>query len=126
MKSNKRISLLLAGCMLALAPLSLSAPASAQAIFASPRAASAAGMPGTYQTSPTAPGAGASAVSPTGFASANDATADPYVGIFAQIQTAATALLAGPGALAFGVLILGLGFGVAWRLVKKGVGSIAK
>lgn len=126
MKSNKRISLLLAGFMLALAPLSLSAPASAQAIFASPRAATVAGMPGTYQTAPTSPGAGAFVASPNGYASANDVAADPYVAIFAQIQTAATALLAGPGALAFGVLILGLGFGVAWRLVKKGVGSIAK
>ena len=122
MSVKRTISVLGAVALMAVASFGGVKPASAQSIFASPRAASAAGV--SYQG-----GGSYSARDLTGGTLApNDGTApaDPYAAIFAQIQTATSALLSGPGALAFGVLILGLGFGVAWRLTTKGVKSIAK
>lgn len=136
MKSIKRnLSLVAALALAGLAAVSSPAPASAQSIFASPQAAHAAGMGAGYignmrQNATASPGAGGAYSNPaaSGYATPADTTggADPYAAIFSQIQTAASGLLSGPGALAFGVLILGLGFGVAWRLVTKGVKSIAK
>lgn len=115
--SRKLTALSLALAFCGLGAIVPSPPASAQAIFASPRAASAAHV--AYQGN--AQTAEAAAPADTG-----TAPADPYAAIFGQVQTAVTGLLSGPGALAFGVLILGLGFGVAWRLVTKGTKSIAK
>lgn len=122
MSISRKFSVISAVALTALSSLGpVVSSASAQSIFASPRAASAAGVAynGNSKNS--------------NYAAANDSTpsdpnapADPYAAIFGQIQTAASALLSGPGALAFGVLILGLGFGVAWRLTTKGVKSIAK
>lgn len=110
-------AMLALGSVSALAP----APVAAQNIFASPSAARSAGVNTTqsgYAYAASQPMA-AGDPAPTGDAS-------PYTAIFSQIQTATTGLLSGPGALAFGILILGLGFGVAWRLVTKGVKSVAK
>ena len=117
LRSRKLSAFTVALALVGLGSVIPSAPASAQAIFASPRAATAAHVAyhGNAET--------ANAAAP-----ADDTTtpADPYAAIFAQVQTAVTGLLSGPGALAFGILILGLGFGVAWRLVTKGTKSIAK
>ncbi len=140
MKSIKRnLSILSALALAGLAAVSAPAPVSAQSIFASPNAARAAGVPGGGGYGIASQGGymggyargGMSAMDTTsggtGTAPAPaPASGDPYAAIFGQIQTATSGLLSGPGAMAFGVLILGLGFGVAWRLVTKGVKSIGK
>ena len=122
MKSMRStLSLAAAVALMAISSLAGVKPAAAQSIFASPRAAAAAHVQfhGNTENS-NAQTAADSAPSDT------TTPADPYAAIFGQVQTAVTGLLAGPGALAFGVLILALGFGVAWRLTNKGVKSIAK
>lgn len=112
--------------LMALGSVGVSAPASAQSIFASPQAAHAAGVNsysgggGYYQPH-------AMQANDTGTGTPDPgAGSDVYSSIFAQIQTAVTAIIAGPGAKAFGILILGLAFGIAWRLVTKGTKSVAK
>ena len=128
MNLTRKVSLIVpALALLGLGGVTAPAPVAAQSIFASPMAAHSAGMGSNFaggsarysglQANDTGTG--------TGTGTSGDGT-DPYTAIFAQIQTATSGLLSGPGALAFGILILGLGFGVAWRLVTKGVKSIAK
>lgn len=133
MKSiTRNVSILSAVALMAVA--GVSSPASAQSIFASPQAAHAAGMGANYvnqvRGNAIAGGGASSTYSAPAYTPSSPMDpgtgTDPYAAIFSQIQTAASGLLSGPGALAFGVLILGLGFGVAWRLVTKGVKSIAK
>lgn len=122
MKSNKRtLSILPALALMAVGTLGSVVPASAQSIFASPQAARSAGV-SSYTQSPTR-------YTPNDVGSGtNDGTPadDPYTAIFGQIQTAVTGIVAGPGAKAFGILILGLAFGIAWRLVTKGTKTVAK
>ena len=117
---SKRLSAISAVALMSALSFASVVPASAQAIFSSPRAAASAGLNPNAANNPNAMNPNATGdPAPSGDAS-------PYTAIFSQIQTATTGLLSGPGALAFGVLILGLGFGVAWRLVTKGVKSVAK
>ena len=128
MFNSRKLSVLsLALALVGLGAVVPSAPASAQSIFASPYAAHAAGL--SYQNGGTQQARSVQSADDTttdpGTGGGTTST-DPYAAIFSQIQTATSGLLSGPGALAFGVLILGLGFGVAWRLTTKGVKSIAK
>lgn len=113
----KRISMMVVACAVAALGLFGSVnPAAAQSIYASNAARSAMLGGRANDAAPMDTGGGATAP---------DTTAT-YTAIFGQVQTSTVALIAGVGALAYGVYLLGLGYGVGWRLTGKSIKQIAK